>query len=115
MQFDAVTQSYYQLDLGLGYTRDLFSTSKAWQVFGEAMITRHVVVGADAPVARFVTAVNGSGDVNVATPAYNYLQLEPSLGVSWREGQNSAELKVFAEIRDGKASPGASVNYRLQF
>jgi len=115
MQFDAVTQSYYQLDLGLGYTRDLFSTSKAWQVFGEAMITRHVVVGADAPVARFVTAVNGSGDVNVATPAYNYLQLEPSLGVSWREGQNSAELKVFAEIRDGKASTGASVNYRLQF
>ena len=115
MQFDAISQPYYQLDLGVGHSRDLFSGKKSWQVFGEAMITRHVVFGDEAPVARFVDQALRPGSVNVATPAYNYLQLEPSLGVSWREGQNSAELKVFAEIRDGKTSTGASVNYRIQF
>ena len=115
MQFDAISQPYYQLDLALGHSRDLISGKKAWQVFGEAMITRHVVVGDDAPVARFVDQALRPGSVSVATPAYNYLQFEPSLGLSWREGQNSAELKVFAEIRDGKTSTGASVNYRVQF
>ena len=41
--------------------------------------------------------------------------LQRSRLVSWREGLNSAEFKLFAEMRSGKTSPGASASYKVRF
>jgi hypothetical protein len=115
MNFDAINMPYFQLDMGMGYSTDLFSDSKSWQLFGEGMFTRHVVASNPTSQARFVNPVGGSGDVVVPSPEYTYIQFQPSLGVSWRKGLGSAEFKVFSEIRGGKTSPGASANYKLRF
>ncbi len=115
MDFDAARVPYFQFDLGLTYGHDLFRSDKSWRVFGEAMLTRHVSVSPDPGMARFVTAVGNSTEVAVASPEYTYLQVRPAVGVSWNKGSNSAELKVFTELRAGKSSPGASLNYRHQF
>jgi autotransporter-associated beta strand protein len=113
MNFDAANVPYFQLGLGLGYSTDLFRDQKSWQIFGEGMFTRNVAAGDISTTARFN---NRPGpDVSVASPEYTYIQFQPTLGVSWREGHGSAEFKVFAEMRGGKTSPGASVNYRLRF
>ena len=115
MRFDAVRTPYFQFDLGVGYGHDLFRSDKAWRIFGEAMLTRHLAVGQDEGVARFVTAYAGNTDTTLASPSYTYLQVRPAVGISWHKGNNSAELKVFTELRAGKSSPGASLNYRHQF
>jgi len=115
MNFDAARVPYFQFDLGLTYGHDLFRSDKSWRVFGEAMLTRHVSVSPDPGMARFVTAVGNSTENTVASPEYTYLQVRPAVGISWNKGSNSAELKVFTELRAGKSSPGASLNYRHQF
>ena len=115
MDFDAARVPYFQFDLGLSYGHDLFRSDKSWRVFGEAMLTRHVSVSPDPGMARFVTAVGNSTENTVASPEYTYLQVRPAVGVSWNKGSNSAELKLFTELRAGKSSPGASFNYRHQF
>ncbi|MFM8551063.1 MAG: autotransporter domain-containing protein [Nitrospiraceae bacterium] len=115
MNFDAVNMPYYQLDLGMGYSTDLFKEDKSWQLFGEGMFTRHVVGSNPTCQARFVTPVGVSGEVTVPSPEYTYIQFQPTVGVSWREGLGSAEFKVFAEIRGGKTAPGASASYKLRF
>jgi hypothetical protein len=115
MNFDAVNMPYFQLDMGMGYSTDLFEGDKTWQLFGEGMFTRHVVGSNPTCQARFVNAVGSSGEVTVPSPEYTYIQFQPTVGVSWREGMNSAEFKVFAEIRGGKTAPGASASYKLRF
>jgi outer membrane autotransporter protein len=115
MNFDAINMPYFQLDMGMGYATDLFEGDKTWQLFGEGMFTRHVVASNPTTQARFVNAVGSSGEVTVPSPEYTYIQFQPSIGVSWREGMNSAEFKVFAEIRGGKTAPGASASYKLRF
>jgi hypothetical protein len=115
MNFDAARVPYFQFDLGLTYGHDLFRSDKSWRLFGEAMLTRHVSVSPDPGMARFVTAVGNSTENTVASPEYTYLQVRPAVGVSWNKGSNSAELKLFTELRAGKSSPGASFNYRHQF
>ena len=115
MNFDAVNMPYFQLDMGMGYSTDLFEGDKTWQLFGEGMFTRHVVSSNPTCQARFVNAVGGSGEVTVPSPEYTYIQFQPTVGVSWREGLGSAEFKVFAEIRGGKTAPGASASYKLRF
>jgi len=79
------------------------------------MFTRHVVGSNPTCQARFVNPVGGSGEVTVPSPEYTYIQFQPTVGVSWREGLGSAEFKVFAEMRGGKTSPGASASYKLRF
>ena len=115
MNFDAVNMPYFQLDMGMGYSTDLFEGDKTWQLFGEGMFTRHVVAANPTTLARFVNAVGSSGEVTVPSPEYTYIQFQPTVGVSWREGLGSAEFKVFAEIRGGKTAPGASASYKLRF
>ena len=115
MNFDAINLPYFQLDMGMGYSTDLFEGDKTWQLFGEGMFTRHVVGSNPTCQARFVTAVGSSGEVTVPSPEYTYIQFQPSIGVSWREGLGSAEFKVFAEMRSGKTSPGASASYKVRF
>ena len=115
MNFDAINMPYFQLDMGMGYSTDLFEGDKTWQLFGEGMFTRHVVAANPTTLARFVNAVGSSGEVTVPSPEYTYIQFQPSIGVSWREGLGSAEFKVFAEIRGGKTAPGASASYKLRF
>ena len=115
MNFDEARVPYFQFDLGVTYGHDLFQSDKSWRVFGEAMLTRQVSVSPDLGNARFVTAVGNSTEVAVASPEYTYLQVRPAVGISWNKGNNSAELKVFTELRAGKSSPGASLNYRHQF
>ena len=115
MNFDAVNMPYFQLDVGMGYSADLFKDDHTWQLFGEGMFTRHVVGSNPTCQARFVNAVGSSGEVTVPSPEYTYVQFQPSIGVSWREGLGSAEFKVFAEIRGGKTAPGASASYKLRF
>jgi autotransporter-associated beta strand protein len=115
MNFDAINMPYFQLDIGMGYSTDLFEGDKTWQLFGEGMFTRHVVGSNPTCQARFVNPVGVSGEVTVPSPEYTYIQFQPSMGVSWREGLNSAEFKVFAEIRGGKTAPGASASYKLRF
>jgi outer membrane autotransporter protein len=68
MRFDAVSTPYFQLDLGVGYGHDLFRSDKAWRIFGEAMLTRHLAIGQDEGVARFVTAYAGNTDTTLASP-----------------------------------------------
>ena len=115
MNFDAVNMPYFQLDMGMGYSTDLFEGDKTWQLFGEGMFTRHVVAANPTTLARFVNAVGSSGEVTVPSPEYTYIQFQPTVGVSWREGLGSAVFKVFAEIRGGKTAPGASASYKLRF
>jgi outer membrane autotransporter protein len=115
MNFDAINMPYFQLDVGMGYSTDLFKDDHTWQLFGEGMFTRHVVGSNPTCQARFVNPVGVSGEVTVPSPEYTYIQFQPSMGVSWREGMNSAEFKVFAEIRGGKTAPGASASYKLRF
>jgi autotransporter-associated beta strand protein len=115
MNFDAVNMPYFQLDMGMGYSTDLFEGDKTWQLFGEGMFTRHVVAANPTTLARFVNAVGSSGEVTVPSPEYTYIQFQPTVGVSWREGLGSAEFKVFAEMRGGKTAPGASASYKLRF
>ena len=115
MNFDVARVPYFQLDFGVTYGHDLFHSDKSWRVFAEAMLTRHVSASADLQKARFVTAVGNSTEVAVASPEYTYVQVRPAVGVSWNKGSNSAELKIFTELRAGKASSGATLNYRHQF
>ncbi|MEK0437803.1 MAG: hypothetical protein RLZZ233_774, partial [Verrucomicrobiota bacterium] len=115
MNFDAVNMPYFQMDFGLGYSTDLFEGDHAWQIFGEGMFTRHVVGSNPTCQARFVNPVGGSGEVTVPSPEYTYIMFQPSVGVSWREGMNSAEFKVFAEMRAGKTAPGASASFKMRF
>lgn len=115
MNFDEARVPYFQFDLGVTYGHDLLQSDKSWRVFGEAMLTRQVSVSPDLGNARFVTAVGNSTEIAVASPEYTYLQVRPAVGISWNKGNNSAELKVFTELRAGKSSPGASLNYRHQF
>lgn len=115
MNFDAINLPYFQLDMGMGYSTNLFKDDKSWQLFGEGMFTRHVVGGETTSAARFVKTVGASSDITVESPEYTYVQFQPSVGLSWREGLGSAEFKVFAEMRSGKTSPGASASYKLRF
>jgi autotransporter-associated beta strand protein len=115
MSFDAINLPYFQLDMGMGYTTNLFKGDKSWQLFGEGMISRHVVGGETTSAARFVKSVSAGSDIMVESPEYTYVQFQPTVGVSWREGLNSAEFKLFAEMRSGKTSPGASASYKVRF
>ena len=113
MNFDALNMPYFQLGMGMGYATDLFEDDKTWQLFGEGMFTRQVT-GSNASVQARYNNRPGA-DITVASPEYTYIQFQPSIGVSWREGLGSAEFKVFAEIRGGKTAPGASASYKLRF
>ncbi len=113
MNFDALNMPYFELGMGMGYTTDLFEDDKSWQLFGEGMFTRQVTGGNASVQARYNN--RAGADITVASPEYTYMQFQPSIGVSWREGLGSAEFKVFAEIRGGKTAPGASASYKLRF
>ena len=113
MNFDALNMPYFELGVGMGYTTNLFEDDKSWQLFGEGMFTRQVT-GSNASVQARYNNRPGA-DITVASPEYTYIQFQPTVGVSWREGLNSAEFKVFAEIRGGKTAPGASASYKLRF
>ena len=115
MNFDAIDMPYFQLDMGLGYSVDLFDDDKSWQIFGEGMFTRHVVGGETTSKARFLNPAGGSGEVTVASPEYTFIQFQPTVGVTWSDGLNSAEFKVFMEMRAGKTAPGASASYKVRF
>jgi autotransporter-associated beta strand protein len=115
MNFDAVNMTYFQLDMGLGYSVDLFEDDHAWQLFGEGMFTRHVVGENPTCRARFLTPVGVSGEVAVPSPEYTFIQFQPSVGVTWSEDLNSAEFKVFAEMRAGRTATGASASYKMRF
>ena len=115
MNYDAINMPYFQLDMGLGYSVDLFEDDKSWQIFGEGMFTRHVTGGDTTSQARFLNPAGGSGVVTVASPEYTFIQFQPTVGVTWSEGLNSAEFKVFMEMRAGKTAPGASASYKVRF
>jgi hypothetical protein len=114
MEFDPVSTPYFQLDLGIGYSYELFRGDKSWRAFAEA-ITSAVVTTPEDGRARFLAPSASAVDQTLELPSTTYLQVRPAVGVSWNKGSNFAELKLFTELRAGKSSPGASFSYRHQF
>ena len=114
MTFDAVQSPYLQLDMGLGYAYELYQGSKDWRAFAEIMVTGFVSTP-DMGVARFINPAGSAEAVTLEEPPTDYIQLRPTLGLAWSRGRNSAEIRMFTELRFGKSAPGVTLNYRHQF